>query len=75
MFNFRDIADLFLRDHDVLLVRNARELESRIQALLESDSLAKDLGHSAKEILIANQGATLRNLGYISKIVDSRLSL
>jgi 3-deoxy-D-manno-octulosonic-acid transferase len=67
MFNFRDIADLFVNNAACILVNNARELEAAVVNLLDNPAAGKELGVKAKELIAQNQEATLENLEQIKK--------
>jgi 3-deoxy-D-manno-octulosonic-acid transferase len=71
MFNFCDIAELFLNNHAAILVHNQEELKRNIADLLKNPQEAKDLGSRAKELVGNNQGATNRNASFIRKIIAS----
>lgn len=66
MFNFRDIADLFLKHNAGILVHNQDELEKTLRDLLNNPQSANELGEKAKGLVEKNRGATLRNMGYIT---------
>jgi 3-deoxy-D-manno-octulosonic-acid transferase len=72
MFNFRDIAKLFILSGAAVMVKDTGELKSRIKYLLDGDSKISELGHSAKEILRKNQGATKRNKETIITLLKER---
>jgi len=61
MFNFRDIADLFLGEKAALLVHNPEELKTKIRYLLNNPSAAAQLVQRAQELIFKNQGATKKN--------------
>lgn len=61
MFNFRDIANLFLCAKAAVMVNDGKELKETIEYLLGNDSKIAELGHLAKGIIQKNQGATQRN--------------
>jgi len=65
MFNFRDIADLFLNNKAALLVHNQDELKANIAHLLKNPSFVTGLGQRAKELILKNQGASKRNAEYV----------
>jgi len=67
MFNFRDIADLFVKNKAGVLVRNGQELEEKIKYLLNNPQIIKELSKRAEELINQNQGATLRNAGILKK--------
>ncbi len=62
MFNFRDIADLFLNNQAALLIHNQEELKAGIAELLRNPGRIPGLIRSAKKLILDNQGATGRNL-------------
>ncbi|MBI4972652.1 MAG: 3-deoxy-D-manno-octulosonic acid transferase [Candidatus Omnitrophica bacterium] len=68
MFNFRDIADLFLKEKAALLIRNQKEFADKIRYLLQNPSPASLLGQRAKELIQRNQGATLRSAELIKTL-------
>lgn len=69
MFNFRDIAELFLTNQAAILVNNREQLKAKIKELLGNPAEALQLGQRAKELILKNTGATKRNLDLISTIV------
>jgi 3-deoxy-D-manno-octulosonic-acid transferase len=74
MFNFRDIADLFLTNRAALLVKNQDELKSNITYLLNSPSEAAEMGKRGYELILKNQGASRRNAGYVKAYTESKSS-
>ena len=70
MFNFRYIARLFLKNRGALQVNSAAEFKVAIRSLLSEPSLALSLGERAKELIKANQGATLKNLDCILSLMQ-----
>ncbi|MFH0913656.1 MAG: 3-deoxy-D-manno-octulosonic acid transferase [Candidatus Omnitrophota bacterium] len=67
MFNFRDIAGLFLENKAAVLARNQKELEASIRDLLHDPQRMAGLAQRARALIAQNQGATRRNLEIISK--------
>ncbi|MFH0739011.1 MAG: 3-deoxy-D-manno-octulosonic acid transferase [Candidatus Omnitrophota bacterium] len=65
MFNFRDIAQLFLKNKAALQVHNQEELKNKVRLLLSDPSAIQQLGQAAKDLIKNNQGATQRNLDCI----------
>jgi len=61
MFNFRDIADLFLSEKAALLVHNPEELKTKIKYLLNNPPAAAEITQRAQELMLKNQGATKKN--------------
>lgn len=69
MSNFRDIAQLFLNQKAAVMVHNPQELKTGIKYLLDNPDKAGELGEAAREVILENQGATLRNIQYIKEIM------
>ena len=69
MFNFRDIADLFIENQAGIRVNNKEELLSAIRGLLDDPGKAAELGRRALELISCNQGATQRTLDLIKGII------
>ncbi len=69
MFNFSDIADLFLSHRAAILVTNEEEIASTTKQILSDSTKALALGKRARGLVQQNQGATKRNLEYIRKFV------
>lgn len=70
MFNFRDIAGMFLKNKAAIRVNNLQELKANVADLLINPGKAQNVGLAAGELIIQNQGATLRN----AKIITSCLA-
>jgi 3-deoxy-D-manno-octulosonic-acid transferase len=68
MFNFRDIAGLFLSNQAAISVHTPQELKARIKELLVNPRQAEELGRKAKQLIINNTGATKRNLELIKEL-------
>jgi len=68
MFNFRDIADMFLEHEAAVCVSDAEDLRAKIKDLLEDASKLQSLSHRALVLLTANKGATQKNLQLINQI-------
>jgi 3-deoxy-D-manno-octulosonic-acid transferase len=69
MFNFRDIADLFLSHKAAILANNEEEIRAKAIHLLTNPSKAAEFGRRAEQLIQQNQGATRRNLELIRKFV------
>ncbi|MCX5714849.1 MAG: hypothetical protein NT033_08660 [Candidatus Omnitrophica bacterium] len=69
MFNFRDIADLFLRNRGAILVQRKEELFLKLRFLLDNPSLMSQLGQAAQRLVLDNQGATDKNLKIIKELI------
>lgn len=69
MFNFRDIADLFLKFQAAVLVSGAVELEGKLRYLLNNPGKAEDFSRRAREVTQEQRGATQKNLQYLKKLL------
>ena len=65
MFNFKDIADLFLENKACILVHDEEEMVHTILGLLNNPAEMDNLGMRAQKLISENQGATQRNLNLI----------
>lgn len=72
MFNFRDIARLFLKNKACVLAHNSEELLLNIKDLLRNPAKSTELIQRAKAIILQNQGATARNLECISSYISTQ---
>jgi len=72
MFNFRDIADLFISHKAAILTRNPEELRANIKHLLTNPLLISGFAKRAQELLLENKGATKRNAEYILGLVQDK---
>ena len=68
MFNFRDIAALFLQKKAGILVHNGQELTEKIKYLLNNLLEKNQICNAAKQVISENQGATIRNLEILKDI-------
>ena len=69
MFNFRDMAGLFLENKAALAVKGAGELLGVLRSLLKDKERRCALGHAAKKLVDENTGATERNIREVSEIL------
>ena len=74
MFNFRDIAELFLSESAAVLVKNKEELREKIKDLLLHPEAALELGRRGRELLLKNQGASERNLEIIKQMLNYKIT-
>lgn len=65
MFNFSDIAELFLANQGAILVHDQRELKVKIEEFLADPGYAQAMGKKAKELILKNIGSTEKTLGLI----------
>lgn len=68
MFNFRDIADLFLTEGAVCMIDGQKELSKKIRFLLSNPSEIETMGKKARQLIMENQGATARNIQLIGTV-------
>lgn len=69
MFNFRDIAELFMLNRAALMVRSQSELELAVGSLLEDRAALERLAASAQALVRSNQGATLKTFSCIEEVI------
>lgn len=70
MFNFRDIAEMFLKAEAALAVHNGEELKEKIEYLLGYPSKIDEMARRGRELIAENRGATKRNLESIKVILE-----
>lgn len=68
MSNFSNIADVFLKNHAAMMVKDARNLQESCFRLLCDSGLRKQLGERAKEVVEVNRGAAFKNMELIKGI-------
>lgn len=68
MYNFRDIAELFLKKEAAILVANQEELTQKAGYLLRNVLKGQAMAENAREIIIENKGASQRNLEYLKSL-------
>ncbi len=71
MFNFRDIAEMFLKKNAGIMVDSADELEKSLRELLKDKPGIAQLGRASREVILANQGATARNAEAITDLLKT----
>jgi 3-deoxy-D-manno-octulosonic-acid transferase len=69
MFNFKYIANLFLKEKGALQVLNKEDLVEKCKFLLSDANARAILGENAKKAVLANRGATKKNLKEIREIL------
>jgi len=62
MFNFRDMAALFLENQAMVMVTDRESLAQEMKRLLNDPALALALGSRARALILKNQGAVERNI-------------
>lgn len=71
MFNFRDIAALFLEHKAAVMAADAGELGAAVKLLLTDNAAASLMSVSARRIIADNRGATARNKEIIKSFLPS----
>ncbi|MBI5143838.1 MAG: 3-deoxy-D-manno-octulosonic acid transferase [Candidatus Omnitrophica bacterium] len=73
MFNFKDIASIFLKNGAAIQVMNKKDLLEKAKSLLKDSAARIQLGQNAKRTVSENRGATERNLdAAVHLFVDDR---
>ena len=72
MENFAEIADTFLASSAAIQVRNARELEEAVIALMGDPVSRARLGAAARALIDANRGAKDRTLAIMAQLLPER---
>ena len=74
MFNFRDISELFLKNKAALMINDSGGLAGKVKEILNNPLVAKEMTQRAYDLIIANKGATLKNIQVIKKTYTPRLA-
>src|SRR3989338_3042573 len=69
MFNFKYIADVFLRNKGAIQVLNKEDLREKFRFLFKNANARTARGANAKKVVIENRGATKKNIEAISQIL------
>ncbi len=69
MFNFRDIAKLFLENKAAVMVADYQDLVNKAKEILASNLLSKQMVERAYELIIRNKGATKKNIEVIKQLI------
>lgn len=67
--NFEEEARLLLEGGGALRVRDAEELKRGIVELLRSESRRNELGARARQVVLDNRGATMRNVALLKRVL------
>jgi len=70
MFNFRNIANMFLENQAAIMAPDADALVFKIEGLLKDKILAQELGDRAYNLIMKNRGATGRNIELIKQQIN-----
>ena len=68
MFNFRDIAELFVENQAAVMVQNEQELAEKIRYYLGHTADMRAMTQKANALLEANRGATEKTIEVIRDI-------
>ncbi|MGD0336694.1 MAG: 3-deoxy-D-manno-octulosonic acid transferase [Candidatus Omnitrophota bacterium] len=69
MFNFRDIAELFLKDNAAVMVSSGRQLYEQVKLLLSNPQQISAAAAAGQKVVLENRGATSRNLGCLKEFL------
>lgn len=67
MFNFKEMAEVFLKENAAFEVRDAEMLFERIRGLLQDKNLRAALGSRAQNLVVKNRGVLDKTLTLIAK--------
>ena len=67
--NFREIVKIFLKKDGASQVRGKEDLKQKLIFFLEHKQEAKEMGRRAKDLVLANQGASKKSAELISKYI------
>lgn len=68
--NFRDVVEVLLSNDAARIVHSGEELRENVSELLLNPQLAKQLGSSAQNLVLAQQGATDTTVGLLTGLID-----
>ena len=68
-FKQEEMVELLKENEGVIQIENETHLKETFLELLSSPDKRRKLGENAKKVVLANQGATRKNLGVIEKIL------
>jgi 3-deoxy-D-manno-octulosonic-acid transferase len=67
-WNFKDVVELLLSEHAAEVVQDSVELTTRIDGLLSNPASAAELGERARQVVLAQRGATAHTIELISRM-------
>jgi 3-deoxy-D-manno-octulosonic-acid transferase len=73
VWNFRDIADKLVAAGGAIQIPDEAELETAVRTLLTSAETREQLGKSAREFVLRQQGATARTIDCLQRLLGSAL--
>ncbi|MGE3803144.1 MAG: 3-deoxy-D-manno-octulosonic acid transferase [Gemmataceae bacterium] len=71
VWNFRDTARRLVEVEAALQVAHAGELETQVRRLLDEGELRARLGNAARQLVLAQQGATERTLDLLARFLGA----
>lgn len=72
-WNFRETVQQLLDSSAAIQVRDAAHLEEAIRSLLSDENRRRQIGDSARQVVLACQGATSRTLDMLNQFLDPRV--
>jgi 3-deoxy-D-manno-octulosonic-acid transferase len=69
-FSFKETVDDLLANDAGILVRDAAELSSALEALVADADRRRSLGERGRRVVVSGQGATRRNYALLSRLID-----
>ena len=72
MFNFRDMADLFIRNKAAVAIGDEKALCATLERLLNNAPERQEMGDNARRLIQLNFGATDRTMGVIREVFRPR---
>jgi len=67
--NFKDMSELFMKEHALEMVRDEDALEQSLRRLIFDEKRRKAMGESARKVVLDNVGSTERNCLLIMDLV------
>ncbi|MBF0619804.1 MAG: hypothetical protein HQL19_06515, partial [Candidatus Omnitrophica bacterium] len=71
--NFKDITQVFLKQHAVIQVKDAVGLKDAVQGFLRDKKACLDIGARARAVVRSHQGATVRTMDIIHDVIEGRV--
>lgn len=73
-FNFKEEADLLLKNSAARMVNTEEELFKTIESFIKNPDAAKEMGLKAQKVVGEKRGATGKNMEIIGKILKRKCS-
>ena len=68
-YNFRDVVQRLLKEEAAQVVNDEEELCSFLRRCLDCRSDAREMGRRAQDLVVANQGATIRTVKMLLELL------